>query len=157
MVDGALGNGEDAEEARDRHAGEQIEHDGRAEPVGGEAGDAGGHRIAGMVEGLVAPDALREGAMAEDAQRHRGDRGRKDDAGGLREALRDCDRQEARNSGSDSEASVTRMAATAITVRLARVASTSAPAGVCATMPATVAIDITRPMRASSQCCSVRR
>ena len=61
------------------------------------------------------------------------------------------------NSGSDSDASVTMMAAMTITSRLARVASTSAPAGVCATMPAMVAIDITRPMRASSQCCSVRR
>ncbi len=61
------------------------------------------------------------------------------------------------NSGSDSDASVTMMAAMTIASRFARVASTSAPAGVCATMPAMVAIDITRPMRASSQCCSVRR
>lgn len=61
------------------------------------------------------------------------------------------------NKGSDNDASVTMIAASAITVRFARVASTSAPAGVCAAMPAMVAIDITRPMRASSQCCSVRR
>ena len=61
------------------------------------------------------------------------------------------------NKGSDNEASVTRIAATAITVRFARVPSTSAPAGVWARMPAMVATDITRPMRASSQCCSVSR
>ncbi len=40
------------------------------------------------------------------------------------------------NSGSASEAAVTRIAAAAITSRFALVASTSAPAGVCAAMPA---------------------
>ena len=61
------------------------------------------------------------------------------------------------NNGSDSEAIVTIIAAITITSRLDRVASSSAPAGVCATMPAIVAIDMTRPMRVSSHRCSVKR
>jgi hypothetical protein len=44
-----------------------------------------------------------------------------------------------------------------IIVRLAVVLSISAPAGVCATMPASAATDITAPMLASSHFCSARR
>src|SRR3954470_18786387 len=46
------------------------------------------------------------------------------------------------NNGSNSDAAVTRIAAQTITVRFDFVASTSAPAGVCATMPAIAAIDM---------------
>jgi hypothetical protein len=53
--------------------------------------------------------------------------------------------------GNTSEARVTASAAPATSARLARVASTRAPAGVCANRPARVAIDITTPMLASSQ------
>src|SRR4029077_20102044 len=53
--------------------------------------------------------------------------------------------------GSTRDAAVTSVAAAIITARFALVASTSAPAGVCATIPAKVAIDITMPMLASSQ------
>ena len=61
------------------------------------------------------------------------------------------------NSGSDRQARVTMTAAPIIIIRFARVASTSAPAGVCAMMPARVEIDITIPIRASSHFCSVSR
>ena len=50
------------------------------------------------------------------------------------------------NNGSNSDAAVTRIAAPTITMRFDFVASTSAPAGVCATMPAIAAIDMTMPM-----------
>src|SRR2546430_11206293 len=52
--------------------------------------------------------------------------------------------------GNSKEARVTASAALATTARLARVASTRAPAGVCAKRLAKVATDITRPMLASS-------
>jgi hypothetical protein len=42
-------------------------------------------------------------------------------------------------------------------MRFARTVSTRAPAGVWATIPAAVAIDITTPMLASSQFCTVSR
>ena len=61
------------------------------------------------------------------------------------------------NSGSKSDAAVTAIAAAAITARFARVASISPPAGVCAMMPAAVAIDITTPMLASSHFWMVSR
>ena len=60
-------------------------------------------------------------------------------------------------SGSVRHASVTRIAAATISARLAVLRSISAPAGVCATMPASAATDITTPIEASSHFCSVRR
>ena len=56
-----------------------------------------------------------------------------------------CDaatRKKLENKGRSSEAAVTAIAAATMTPRLARVASISAPAGVCARRPAAVAIDI---------------
>ena len=96
VVDRALGDREDADEARDRHGAEQVEYHGRAEPIGGEAREPRRDRVAGVIEGFVAADPPGEGGMAEDSERHRGDRRRKDHGSGLRDALRDCDRSEAR-------------------------------------------------------------
>ena len=60
--------------------------------------------------------------------------------------------------GSEREAAVTtKPLRPAMTARFALVASTSAPAGVCASSPATVAIDMTTPMLAASQAFSVSR
>ena len=59
--------------------------------------------------------------------------------------------------GRSNDAAVTKTAAATITARLALVASTNAPAGVCARMPATVAIDMTTPMLAASHFRSVSR
>ena len=56
------------------------------------------------------------------------------------------------NNGSSTDETVTISAAATISNRFALVASMSALAGVCAAMPATVATDITMPMRASSHC-----
>jgi hypothetical protein len=96
--------------------------------------------------------------MTDDAERHRRNRRRKNNACGVRNALRERDRPEAGKPGEQQRgAVVTSTAAAAITSRFALVASTSAPAGVCATIPAIVAIDITIPICASSHFCSVSR
>ncbi len=55
------------------------------------------------------------------------------------------------------DAAVTRTAAAIMKARFALIASTKAPAGVCARMPAMVAIDITTPILAASHLRSVRR
>jgi hypothetical protein len=65
--------------------------------------------------------------------------------------------QKADSHVSANEAAVTASAAAAIRTRFARSASTSAPAGVWATISAAVAIDMTTPMLASSQRLSTRR
>ena len=52
---------------------------------------------------------------------------------------------------------MTPIAAATIRLRLAVLRSINAPAGVCATMPASAASDITEPMLASSHFRSVRR
>ena len=59
--------------------------------------------------------------------------------------------------GSARDETVTSTAAPTITPRLALVASTRAPAGVWAAIPASAAIDMTRPMLASSHLPTVRR
>ncbi len=60
-------------------------------------------------------------------------------------------------SGNVMLASVTSRAAAIVNPRLARLLSISAPAGVCATIPARAAIDMTMPMLASFHFCSVSR
>ena len=59
--------------------------------------------------------------------------------------------------GSATDPSVTRAAAATSSARLAVVASTKAPAGVCASRAATPPMDITMPIEASSQFWTVSR
>ena len=59
--------------------------------------------------------------------------------------------------GRASEPKVTTAAAAMSMARLAVVESTRAPAGVCATIPAMPPMDITKPIAAWSQCCTVKR
>jgi hypothetical protein len=61
------------------------------------------------------------------------------------------------SNGNARHVNVTIIAAATIKARLVLLRSISAPAGVCATMPATAATDITTPMLAWSHFCSVRR
>ena len=61
------------------------------------------------------------------------------------------------NSGRASEPRVTTTAAVTRIARLAWLRSTSAPAGVCASSPATPPIDMTRPIEASSHFWMVSR
>lgn len=157
VIDGAGGNRKDADEARDRHGAENVEHDGCAEPIGGETCEPGCGRIAGVIECLVAADPPGESGMAKDPSETAAIAGGNTTAAACAMPCEIATGRKLGKSGSDNEANVTMVAATTITSRLDRVASTSAPAGVCATMPAIVAIDMKRPILASSQCCSVRR
>jgi len=62
MVDCVRWDRQRGEDARDRHRGQEPEdHDG-PERIGGDAGNGGGHGIAGMVEGFVAAGAAGKGA-----------------------------------------------------------------------------------------------
>ena len=103
-----------------------------------------------MIERFVAADPPRKSRVPDDAERDGGEP-RSDTAAAACAAA--CDAATGTKleaSGSSSEAAVTATAAAAITLRLARVASISPPAGVCATIPAAVAIDMTTPILTSS-------
>ena len=96
VIDGALRNCEDADQARDRHRAEKVKHHSWPEPVGRDARESSRHRVAGVIERLVAADPPGEGGMAENAERDGCDCRRKDDRAGLGDALRNRDRNEAR-------------------------------------------------------------
>src|SRR6266404_3927591 len=91
MVDGVFRDRQDADNARHRHQSQQVEHDLRAEQIGRAARDGRGHGIAGVIERFVASYPCSEGAVTDDAERHRCDRGREDDARCVRNASRDSD------------------------------------------------------------------
>ncbi|MGY3660181.1 hypothetical protein ACVJ19_006844 [Bradyrhizobium sp. USDA 376] len=99
VIDGPLGDREDADEARDRHGAEKVEDDARSEPIGGKPGKHRRDRVAGVIERLVAANPAGEGGVAEDAERNGCNRRRKDRGGGLRYSLRDHDWQECRKQG----------------------------------------------------------
>lgn len=96
VIDGLFGDGDNADEACDRHGAEQVEHDGRSEPIGGESGKHRRDRVAGVIEGLVTANPPGKGGVAEDAERDGRNRRRKDHGGSLCYSLRDRDRQERR-------------------------------------------------------------
>jgi len=60
-------------------------------------------------------------------------------------------------SGTTRQVAVTTTTAPAISARLARTASTSAPMGACATSPVSMPIESAAPMLAGSQPCSASR
>jgi hypothetical protein len=77
MVDGSFRDGEEADGACHRRDRQKVEHHLWAERVSRTTGNDGGDRIAGVIEGFIAANARREGPMADDAERYRRYRRRK--------------------------------------------------------------------------------
>ena len=88
IVDGIGGNRQRRKNAGDGHRGQQPEHHDRSEEIGRYAGERRGNRIAGMIEGFVAPDASGKCLRSDDAERYRRDSRRKDRSRCARDGLR---------------------------------------------------------------------
>jgi hypothetical protein len=91
VIDGLGRNRAHAEEAGDGHRTKQKEDHHRSPEIGRKTRGGSRERVARVVEGFVTPDPLAEGAVPDDAKRHRRDGGRKDRGRDMGHALRDRD------------------------------------------------------------------
>jgi len=110
-----------------------------------------------MIEGLVAADAAGDGFRSDVPSVTAAMAGAKMAPAAAAIACVAATSANCSMNGSARQPSVTTIAAATISARFAVVRSISAPAGVCAAMPARAATDISTPIEASSHFCSVRR
>jgi hypothetical protein len=96
VINGAPWNRKDAQQARDRHSCQQIEHHRRPPKIRCSAGHRCGALVAGVVERLVSSDSFGEGLVTENAETDGAERGRKHRAGRVGGCLRNRNRYEIR-------------------------------------------------------------
>jgi hypothetical protein len=157
VVDGARRNGRGGKHAGHGREAHRPEQDRVAEKGCGDEDHQADEAVAEMEQRLVPPGPPGEAGGPDDAERDGGKSRPDRDSGSapIRPAV--ATDQNWGASGITRQVAVTSTTAPAMSARLARTASTSAPKGAFATSPVMAPIESAAPMLAASQACSVIR